>query len=188
MWFNTRKQVLAIIFRQALIAGAAIIIAAVVCVLSSGAIEKISGSLQQKQRLSKVLAMRVENVRQLKNSLAALGENDKKIIALYPPTDYILDFVSTLENVAKKTSMQQTLHFGNFAPFVEAGGIPLYQTSYSINLTGTVTALKAYLQQLEKISFITNIGAVNLLASPPNGWNGDSSITINGNLYAQQPQ
>jgi hypothetical protein len=41
---------------------------------------------------------------------------------------------------------------------------------------------------VEKLSFVTKIGSVNLLAAPPNGWNGDSSITINGSLYAQQIQ
>jgi hypothetical protein len=188
MWFNNRKQVLTILIRQALIAVAAIIIAAVVCFFTAGTIVKISDSLQQRERLSKILAMRIENVRQLKNSLALLGENDKKIIALYPPTDYILDFTGALESLAKQISLRQTLNFGSFAPFIQTGGASLYKTDYSISLTGTITTLKTYLQRLEKISFITKIGAVNMLASPPNGWNGDSSITINGSLYAQEPR
>jgi hypothetical protein len=188
MWFNNRKQVLTIIIRQTLIATAAIIIAVVVCLLTAGAIVKISSSLQQKDRLSKVLAMRVDNIQQLKNSLALLGDNDKKIIAVYPSTDNILDFVSALESLAKQTSVKQTLRFANFSPFIEAGGASINETNFTINLTGTVTTLKAYLQQLEKIPFVTKIGTINLLASPPNGWNGDASITINGTLYAQQAQ
>lgn len=188
MWFNTRKQVIEIIVRQTLLAIAAIIFAFAVSFFAGKTILKISDSLQQKERLSKILAMRVENIQQLKNSLALLGENDKKIIALYPSTDDILDFVSATESIAKQTSLKQTLHFSDFTPIAEDSGIAINKTDYTINLGGTITTLKAYLEQMEKTPFVTKIGGVNLLAAPPNGWNGDSSITINGSLYAQQTQ
>lgn len=188
MWFNTRKQVLTIITRQTLIALAAIFLAIAISMLTGRAILKISDSLQQKERLTKILAMKIENIQQLKNSLALLGENDKKIIAIYPSTDNILDFVSAIESIAKQNSLKQSLRFGGFTPLEIAGGLSINETDYSLNLNGTITTLKAYLEQLEKISFVSKIGAVNLLAAPPNGWNGDSTITINGSLYAQQSQ
>jgi len=59
------------------------------------------------------------------------------------------------------------------------------KTNYTINLNGTINTLKAYLEQIEKITFANKIGAVNLLAAPPHGWDGDSTITINGTLYVQ---
>jgi hypothetical protein len=130
----------------------------------------------------------VENIQQLKNSLALLGENDKKIIAIYPPTDNILNFVSATESIAKQTSLKQALRFGDFAPIADSNVIIINKIDYNINLNGTITTLKAYLEQMEKISFVAKIGSVNLLAAPPNGWNGDSTITINGSLYAQQVQ
>lgn len=177
-----------IILRQLAIAGAAVIIAVTICYFAGHEIARISGGLQEKENLSKLLALRIENIRRLKNSLALMGENDKKIIAVYPSTDDILDYVGALESIAKVTSLKQHLSFGDFLPVTAAGGISIFRTDYSITLNGTVTTLKSYLEQLEKVSFITKIGAVNLLASPPNGWNGDSSVTINGSLYAQQTQ
>jgi len=188
MWFNSRKQVVTIISRQVIIAGAAIVVAAAACFFTGQAISKISDSLQQKEKLTELLSLRINNIQQLKNSLAVLGEHDKKIATLYPPTDNILDFVGALGSIAKQTSVKQTLTFGNFAPFTAAGGTIIDRTDYTISLTGTMPALKAYLEQLEKISFVTKIGAVNLYAAPPSGWNGDSTITINGSLYAQQIQ
>jgi hypothetical protein len=188
MWFNTRKQVLEIIVRQTLVAFMAIVLAVALSLFASRAILKISDSLQQKERLSKILAMRVENIQQLKNSLALLGDNDKKIMAIYPSTDNILDFVSATESIAKQTSLKQNLRFSGFAPLDAVGGLAISKTDYGLNLNGTITTLKAYLKQMEKISFVSKIGSVNLLAAPPNGWNGDSTITINGSLYAQQAQ
>lgn len=188
MWFNTRKQVLHIIYRQTLIALVAIILAITLSMLTGKAILKISDSLQQKEKLSKILAIRIENIQQLKNSLALLGDNDKKIIDIYPSTDNVLDFVSATESIAKQTSLKQNLKFGDFVQLDSLGNTFIYKTDYTLSLNGTITTLKAYLEQMEKIPFVTKIGAINLLASPPNGWNGDSTISVNGSLYAQQAQ
>ena len=188
MWFNNRKQVLRILARQAAIAFLAIILAAALAFFIGKEIVKISDSLSQKERLSKILALRIENIQQLKNSLALLGDNDQKIKNVYPPADNILDFVSALESLAKQNSLRQNLRFGDFMPMEETGGIAIAKTDYNINLNGTIITLKNYLQQMEKIPFVAKIGATNLLAAPPNGWNGDSTITINGSLYAQQNQ
>jgi hypothetical protein len=188
MWFNNRKQVINIITRQTLIALAAVLVAIVISLFAAKAIQKISDSLQQKERLSKILAMRIENIQQLKNSLALLGENDKKIVAVYPSTDNILDFVSALESLARQTSLRQSLRFGDFTSTAYAGGISISKTDYTASLNGTVKTLKIYLQQLEQLSYVAKIGSITILAAPPNGWNGDSTITINGSLYAQQAQ
>jgi hypothetical protein len=188
MWFNTRKQVVMIIFRRLLVAGAVIIIAAAFCFIASRAIIKISDSLQQKQELAQLLALRISNIQRLKDSLAILGDGDEKISSIYLPTDNILDFVGALESLATQNSLKQTLSFGNFAPITSINGLTVEKTDYTINLNGNVTSLKKYLEQLENISFVSKIGAVNLLASPPFGWNGDSTITINGSLYAKQTQ
>jgi Tfp pilus assembly protein PilO len=188
MWFNTRKQVLTILARQAGIAVLAIILAVSINFFTGKAIDKISDSLSQKERLSKTLTLRIENIQQLKNSLALLGDNDQKIQEVYPPADNILAFVSALDSIAKQNSLQQNLRFGNFTPTTDAGGISVVKTDYTINLNGTINTLSAYLEQMEKLPFAATIGSVNLLAAPPNGWNGNSSITINGTLYARQTQ
>jgi Tfp pilus assembly protein PilO len=188
MWFNSRKQVISILIRHAVTAGLAIVIAVSISLFTGRMILKISSSLQQKERVSKMLAMRVENIQQLKNSLALLGENDKKILAVYPSTDNILDFVSLLESIAKQNSLKQSLKFGDFMPAYSAGDIQISKTDYSINLNGTVNIFKTYLKQLEEVSFVTKIGTISILAPSSGGWNGDSSITINGSLYAQQNQ
>jgi Tfp pilus assembly protein PilO len=188
MWFNTRKQVINIISRHLIIAVAAIIVAVLACFFVGQEIVKISASLEQKEKLTELLALRVNNIQRLKSSLAILGDNDKKIMATYPSTDNILNFVGALGSLAKQNSVRQTLSFGNFSPVTAVGGISIFKTDYTISLTGTITNLNAYLEQLENIPFITKIGAVNLFAAPPLGWTGDSTITINGSLYAQQAQ
>jgi hypothetical protein len=188
MWFNTRQQVIMIISRRAIIAGAVIIIAALSCFFIGQEIIKISDGLQQKENLTRLLALRIDNIQKLKDSLAILGSGDIKITAVYPSTDNILNFVGALENLAKQNSLKQNLNFSNFAPDASINGATIEKTDYTISLTGTVTNLKAYLVRLENISFVTKIGAVNLLAAPPFGWDGDSSITINGSLYARQAQ
>ena len=188
MWFNSRQQVITIITRRALIAGAVLIIAAIFCFLAAQEIVKISDALQQKQKLTQLLALRISNIQRLKDSLNVLGDGDEKISAVYPSTDNILDFVGALESLAKQNSLKQNLNFGNFAPVTSIDGVAIEKTDYTINLTGSVTSLKKYLGQLENISFVTKIGAVNLLAAPPFGWDGDSTITINGSLYARQIQ
>jgi hypothetical protein len=188
MWFNTRQQVIMIISRRAIIAGAVIIIAALSCFFIGQEIIKISDALQQKEKLTQLLALRIDNIQKLKNSLVILGSGDVKIEAVYPSTDNILNFVGALESLAQQNTLKQTLNFSNFAPVTSINGVAIEKTDYTINLTGTVTNLKSYLIQLENISFVTKIGAVNLLAAPPFGWDGDSSITINGSLYASQAQ
>jgi len=175
-----------IIFRQVITASVIVIVAVVICFFSGKAITKISTSLQKKQELSELLALRVDNIQRLKNSLKLLGDTDQKIIGVYPSTDNILDFVGALNSLAKQNALKQGLRFGNFMPVTEAGGISIDKTDYSIELNGSIGTLKNYLTQLEKISFVTKIGAVNLLAAPPDGWNSNSTITIIGSLYAQQ--
>jgi Tfp pilus assembly protein PilO len=186
MWFNNRRQVITIILRQVLTAFLVIVFAITVCIFTGSSIVKIGNSLRQKESLSALLALRIKNIQQLKNSLALLGENDKKIIAIYPSTDNILDFVGTLESIAKQNSLKQSLSFGNFTPLDAAGDTLINITNYTITINGNITTLKSYLEQLENISFVNKIGEINLLASPPAGWNGDSNITISGSLYAQQ--
>ncbi|MDD4901647.1 MAG: hypothetical protein PHE24_00760 [Patescibacteria group bacterium] len=188
MWFNNRKQVLMILARYSTIALLAIILAVTINFFTGKAINKISDSLSQKEKLSRTLTLRIENIQQLKNSLTLLGDNDQKIRDVYPPADNILAFVSALESIAKQNSLQQNLRFGNFTPTTDAGGISVVKTDYTINLNGTINTLSAYLKQIEKLPFATAIGSINLLAPPPNGWNGNSSITINGTLYARQTQ
>jgi len=177
-----------ILARYAAIAALAIIVAFVLTFFTGKAIIKISDSLAQKEKLSRVLAIKLDNIQQIKNSLGLLGDNDKKIQAAYLPADNILGFVNALESVAKQNSLKQNLRFGDFSPVATVNGISLVKTDYVIGLDGTITTLRAYLDQLEGLPFITQIGAVSLLASPPNGWNGDSNINIKASLYAQQPQ
>jgi Tfp pilus assembly protein PilO len=185
MWFNSRKQVMSILTRYAITAALAIFIAAGASLFASKMIVKISESLQQKERVSRMLSMRVENIQKLKNSLARLGDNDKKILVVYPSTDNILDFVAALETIGKQNSVRQNLGFSNFSPAYHAGSIPISKTDYSISLTGTINTLKIYLKQLEQLSFVIKIGGINIISSSPEGWNGDSSINISGSLYAQ---
>jgi Tfp pilus assembly protein PilO len=177
-----------ILARQSVIALLAIIIAVTANFFIGKAIGKISDSLSQKEKLSSILSLRVENIQQLKNSLALLGDNDQRIRDVYPPADNILAFVSALDSIAKQNSLQQTLRFSDFMPVSDTGGISVVKTDYTVSLNGTVATLETYLKQLENLPFAATIGSVNLLAAPPSGWNGNSSITINGTLYARQNQ
>lgn len=177
-----------IIARHSAVAALAIIFGFTANFFISQAIIKIGDSLSQKQKLSELLSLRIENTRQLKNSLALLGDNDQKIQNLYPPTDNILNFVSALDGIAKQNSLQQNLNFGGFMSADDISGITAFKTDYAVGFSGTIKTLSSYLKQMENMPFASSIGSVNLLASPPGGWASSSNITINGTLYARQIQ
>jgi len=82
MWFTNQKQVIIIIARYFGITLMAIILAVVVVIFSSQAITKVGDSISQKQKLSKILSTKIENIEQLKKSLEIIGDNDKKIQAV----------------------------------------------------------------------------------------------------------
>jgi hypothetical protein len=185
MWLTNKKQVLIIVARHLGVAALAVILALIMVTLASRAIVKIGDSLYQKEKLSKLLSIRANNMQQLKKSLEQIGGNGEKMYKIYPPADNILEFVGALESLASQNSLKQTLSFSQFLPDTDASAIARGKINYTINLNGTIFTLKAYLQQLEKLPFATKLGALNLLASPAHGWEGDSTITLNGTLYVK---
>jgi hypothetical protein len=186
MWFKSKKQVILYIIEHTTIALLVVFAASAGIVFMAKQISGITKNLEQKRKLELILEKRTEITARLGQEIKTIGNTDKAIEHAYPPANNILDFVSTIESLADQNSIIQTVKFGE--P-VEAIDIPqdfkVAKTDYLLTMNGTVLTLRNYLRGIEAIPYMTKINSINLNAPVEKGWEGNSSITVNGALFVK---
>jgi Tfp pilus assembly protein PilO len=179
----TEKQLLYKILTNLAMVFGVLIVALIGIGIFSGQISKISDSVYEKQKIALLLSRRNENLTMLKGNLARVGTADVQIENAFPTTDNILEFVSAMETLANQYGVRQTLRFGNATPLPEfAESFPLSTLDYSLTLNGNIGLLISYLEDFEKLPFITAIQSMSINAGS-NGWVNESQISIAAKLY-----
>lgn len=149
-------------------------------------IEKIGNSLEENKRISFYLEKRNEMFAKLFADMKIVGGNDTAIENAIPSADNILNFVTALDDLATQNSQQHTVNFSN--PVIASDlpdGSKLYSIDFNLSLSSNSLSLVNFLRGFDKLPYFTSISGINLNAPPTGGWDGPSSITIQGKLYAK---
>lgn len=155
--------------------------------LFGGKITQIGSALVTTKRNSVVLTRRSEMLNKIEKDISIVGDNAGKINQAYVPVDNILDFVSVVENLAAQSSTQYNVVFGNPVVYAAKGnGENIYSIGYTLTMSGTVYTLSSFLSQFNELPFFADVDSVSVSGSADKGWEGSSSITIQGKVYARQ--
>lgn len=180
----TKKTSTRAILKNLLVALAALSVAVIVVIFMSNQITKIVGSLTEKKKAAFFLSMRTQILANLRADLEKIGANDKKLEQALPPDDNISGFLSTLKSVADQNGLQQNIQVSTPVALTVEGDLSISQIDYTIALNGTVVTLEAYLKAFEAMPYFAAIRSFSINA--PSGWEGNSSISIRGQIYARQ--
>lgn len=162
----------------------AILVATIIVVFSLQHIQAISKSVQEQRRLIARLQSRTSHLSQLKEEAQAMGDSDKTILAAFPTSDNILDFVNTMEGLAKKHSLEQSLKFGGITSVPGAvGGQHLAFAEFSGVVVGRRLDEYAFLKEFERLSYFTGMSSLNMQGTGEKGWDDTVQMSFAGRVY-----
>lgn len=151
------------------------------------AITKISTTLNEKKVMTFAMQKRSETTQELQTAFATIGESEKKIRDAFPITENVLEFVIATEAIGNQNSMPQTIRFSPpGTAIVETPSLTIIPLTYTITTSGTATTLLNYLRQFESLSYFAGIRSITVTTGAPQGWNGASTMTIQGTLYTKK--
>lgn len=162
-----------------------IVVTAIVVLITERIIESVSDSLLEKRKITHALVNKKETQDRLARDLARLAPHEKALRDTLPPGNNILQFVETLEDLAKQRGLKQTYTFG--VPTEPTGNFPLSRIDFSIGLRANVHTLREYLGDLLSIPYIIKINSVSL-GAPQEGWIEEGTVTISATLFVKSPE
>lgn len=166
----------------------AIVVSAIsitISLLFANEISKIGNLIIEKRKLAMVMEKRSTIISKIRSDLRVVNDNQKIIENALPPKDNILDFVSSLENIANKNSLQYSYKFGTPSAPSTQGEFNISTIDYSLNINGNIFTLINYLKDFEKLKYFTGINSITLSAPQDTGWDGNSTMTIQAKLYSR---
>lgn len=177
----TKKQLTAKIITNVVQTAIIIVFTIIITTIVGRSISKNADSLHRNAALAKLLENQTADTQLIKNKLQPLGDVDAQISSAFPTPDNVSDFVSSLESIAAKNSLVQTLHFGPPTPSSDSGTLSLATIEYSGTVTGSINPLNEYLKNFEALPFFTKITAIDINSS--SGWSKDATINFKAVLF-----
>lgn len=152
-------------------------------------ITKINFTMGEKKEMDYLISNREEVNNRIKTDFLEVDPDyEPKINAALPSVYNVLSFVDTMESLAKKHSLKQTLSFNQ--PMVapdSSGPITLMIVNFNLAIEETnIENFISYLRDFEKLPYFTSINNINYSAPSAEGWKNNSSISISGSFYAHQ--
>mgnify|MGYP001585016239 CR=1 FL=1 len=181
----TTKNLLILIGRHALIALGAVIISLIAVFLLAQNIERISTTAVKNRRLTHSLEQRAELFTTITHEVEFVGENGARIENAFVPSDNILGFIATLEDLALTSAVAQSFRFGTPAGSSLSAPFPLATIPFSVTVSANLPAIIAYLERFEKLPYMATIGNISISSSDTAGWFGSSTGSFNAILYAR---
>lgn len=181
-----KKRLFLIISKQLIAAVVAVVVAGVAVAFLKNKIEKIGDSLVEKKKAALVLEKRGEVLSRLSEDMKIVDGHDKAIENALPPVSDISDFITALDNLFAGSQEQHTVSFSDPVLVTTLpSGTRLYSVNFSLTLGGNVFTLSNFLRDFDKLPYFTAITGVNLNAPADRGWDGPSSIAVQGVFYAK---
>ena len=109
-------------------------------------------------------------------------DNITTINAVFPDEETVLDFLQTLETMAKNTSDESAVKFASFSPQPEGDKLFLV---FTVNQTTDVDRLSSFLSQLEKLPYMTHILSLSITWADQK--KGTINVTMQLKLYVKSP-
>lgn len=182
------KNLLVYIGRNAIISLVAISATVSVILFLSTQIERMADSVALNHRLQAELQKRTSLFELLKHDSQIVGTNDIKISGAFAPSDNILGFINTLDDLGTKNSLTQIYHFDVPAVSNISAPFPISSISYTNSFQTTLPGFSTYLGQFNKLPYYTKIDGFSISSQDKLGWLGQSTIAYRATLYARGPQ
>jgi len=184
----TLKNLLILIGRNLLITLAIFFVTIISIIFLSKEMSRMSDSVALNHKLEAELKNRTELLNVLGHDTQIVGTNDTLIENAFVPSDNIINFVNTLDNLAQTQSIPQTYHFGTPSPATISASFPISSIEYTNNLTTNVQSLLAYLKKFNELPYFTKINGITIASQDKSGWMGPSTITLQATLYTKSTQ
>ncbi len=184
----TLKNILILILRNTIISIVVISISIAGIIFISKKIEKISDSSATNNHLKTELAKGAVLLEVFNYDTQIIGTNYTKIENAFVPTDNILSFIDTLDNLLNTNSTKQVYNFGTPIESSISAPFPISTISYTNNFTGNISTFSNYLKRFEKLQYFTKIDKFTISSQDKSGWLGASTISFNATLYAKTTQ
>lgn len=165
------------IFKYLLRATLAMVLALSIVLFFKGEILQISKSISEQKRTAFILERRSQTIRQLEQDLKVIKNNETLISFSMPSADNVVDFKASLDSIANRLSLQQSVTFG--MPLQDQKSI-----DYSISLTANAVTFLSYLEEFEKLPYLTKITSIDykpLVGS----WENSSLITLKAQVFTK---
>lgn len=184
----TTKNLLLLIGRHTFIAITAITVSLIITWFLSQQIIRISDDALKNRQLSATLEKRTETFALIKRDTDFIGTNDILIERAFIPSDNILDFITTLENLALKNGLAGSFHFDTPIPSTVSAPFPLASVSYSNTLSGSVANFSTYLKDFEQLPYFTKIENLSISSLDISGWNGPATMSFRASIQTNATQ
>lgn len=181
----TVKNLLLLIGRNAIISLMAVSITAIAIVFLSNELDRVSDSVALNRHLKAALEKRIGLFEILKRDAQIIGTNDIRMENAFPPSDNILGFINTLDNLATQHAIAQVYHFETPVPSIISAPFPLSSISYSNSLGADLSTFSHYLKEFEKLPYFTAIEGFTISSPSDLGWLGTSTISFRATLYTK---
>jgi Tfp pilus assembly protein PilO len=158
----------------------------IVCVLCLAAIILIGRKITSD---SKAMAdLRADSVMQqnegerlimLQNDYKKIADNIDYVNNLLPTEDQLINFLSTIEKIAKETNNAETFHFSG--DINQGSNSEPRNINFTIDLQGDISSFIAFLEKLKIIPYYVRINSFNIGSGQ--GISSKSQINLSGRVY-----
>ena len=184
----TLKNILKLILRNTLVSLAVVFISIVGIIVISKKINNISSVAVSNHRLD-VEQKREANVFETFNTdVQIIGTNYTNIENAFIPSDNILGFINTLDNLLNTNVVKQVYNFETPIDSTVSGPFSISTISYSDGFVTNFSNFSNYLKEFEKLPYFTKIDNFSISSQDKNGWLGASNISFRATLYTKTIQ
>lgn len=180
--FDMRNDIFKQIFRPVLITAILIALSIIISLYFASRIGEISLSAAEKSETLLLYQTSQEQFSVLREDFQFIAPHWDKISRVFPSSENVISFISTVENLAQEKGVQQTFRFegerGQPVPELNLNKIP-----FNINVGGTNAQFLEYLKGIEKLPYFVKIESISITSAI--AIDGQIQANIRGVLYTK---
>jgi hypothetical protein len=184
----TRDYVIKKLVRDiAIIVGSAVICLTLILFINVGMNSTIDSVVAKKQ-LNTSLGIRSNVVAQLHGQYLQVAGSGARIRSALLPSSNVLEFVTSLESLAAKDNVAQSVHFDIPRDSGATLGDPIVavqQIAFSESIQGNIFTFIQFLKDMERLPYFMKLDGMTIAGSADGGWQNTSTVTLQGTLYTQ---
>lgn len=184
----TKKNLLLLVGRNALIALSIAFVSFVAILFLSKEIERVSNNVVKNRNLANTLEKRTTLFSLLKRDAAIVGNGDVIISNAFVPSNNILEFIASLESTALKNGVTQTFRFESPSSSSLDAPFPVAIIGYSNSLNANVLTFSNYLKDFERLPYFTKIENISISSQDKTGWQSASTANFRAQLYTKSSE
>ncbi len=171
----TTKNLIILIIRNAIISIIVIFVSVLFIMILNTKISKITDRVAKSHQLENELKKRTELISVINNDAELIGENYKRIVQSFIPSNDINNFMNALDDLGDKNNLTQKYRFDS--P-IDYQNIDNFFTSTIIYYNNTNTSIRngiKYMRGFENLPYFTKIDGFSISSQGKNGWNDNNT-------------